>query len=277
MADALPSPRPSMVTHHSAQTLSIEGADALAFAQAQFSSNVQALAVGQWQFSAWLDAQGRVLALFHLARVADDALLVLLRGGDAASMAQSLQRFVFRAKVRLTAHAPRRLGTGPATDTYAVAREGDAYRIGCGGHSLVVGAERDDDAWQLPQVVAGWPWLPDNVLGTLLPPALSLERLRAVSFDKGCYPGQEIVARLHYRGGHKRHMHCVVLSQYLTGGTLLRHGDEGAAQLLDVAHDGARTLALAVIDDQLATSLQNSTFDITDKRITMHIEESWSA
>jgi len=266
-----------MVTHHSAQTLSIEGADAVAFAQSQFSGNVQALAVGQWQFNAWLDAQGRVLALFHLARVADDALLVLLRGGEAASMVQSLQRFVFRAKVRLTAHMPRHLGTGPAMETYAVAREDDAYRMGCGDHSLVVGADRNDDAWQLPQVLAGWPWLPDNVLGTLLPPALSLERLRAVSFDKGCYPGQEIVARLHYRGGHKRHMHCVVLSQYLTGGTLLRHGDEGTVQLLDVAHDGARVLALAVVDDQLVTSLQNSTFDITDKRITIHVEESWSA
>ncbi|MDG2537633.1 folate-binding protein [Dyella jiangningensis] len=277
MADALPSPRPLMVTHHSAQTLSIEGADAVAFAQSQFTSDVQALAVGQWQFSAWLDAQGRVLAFFHLARVAEDALLLLLRGGDAAAMAQSLQRYVFRAKARLTALAPRHLGTGQALNTYAVAREGDAYRIGCGDHSLVIGAERNDEAWQRPQVVAGWPWLPENVLGTLLPPALSFERLQAVSFAKGCYPGQEIVARLHYRGGHKRHMHCVVLSQYLTGGTLLRHGDDGAVQLLDVAHDGARTLALAVIDDQLATSLQNSTFDIADEVITMHIEKSWPA
>lgn len=277
MADALPSPRPSMATHHSAQTLSIEGADALAFAQAQFSGNVQALAVGQWQFNAWLDAQGRVLALFHLARVADDALLLLLRGGDAASMAQSLQRFVFRAKVRLTAHAPRSLSTGPALDTYAAVREGDAYRLGCGDHSLVVGTSHEDDDWRLPQVLAGWPWLPADALGALLPPALSLERLRAVSFDKGCYPGQEIVARLHYRGGHKRHMHCVVLSQHLTGGTFLRHGDKGAVQLLDVVNDGSRCLALAVIDDELAGALENSTFDIVDNVITMHIEHSWSA
>ncbi len=266
-----------MATHHTAQTLSIEGADALAFAQAQFSGNVQALAVGHWQFNAWLDAQGRVLALFHLARVADDALLLLLRGGDASSMVQSLQRFVFRAKVRLTAHAPLSLGTGPALETYAVAREGNAYSLGCGDHSLVVGAGGADDAWRLPQVRAGWPWLPADVTGTLLPPALSLERLKAVSFDKGCYPGQEIVARLHYRGGHKRHMHCVVLSQYLTGGTLLRHGDQGAVQLLDVVGDDARALALAVIGDELAKSLENCSFGVTDKVITMHIEESWSA
>ncbi len=266
-----------MATHHSAQTLSIEGADALAFAQAQFSGNVHTLAVGQWQFNAWLDAQGRVLALFHLARVADDGLLLLLRGGDTASMAQSLQRFVFRAKVRLTAHAPISLGTGPALDTYAVTREGDGYTFGCGDHSLVVGANQESDDWRLSQVLAGWPWLPADALGALLPPALSLERLRAVSFDKGCYPGQEIVARLHYRGGHKRHMHCVVLSQHLTGGTLLRHGDKGAVHLLQVAGEGARALALAVIDDELAGALENSTFDIDGNVITMHIEESWPA
>lgn len=266
-----------MATHHSAQTLSIEGADAMAFAQAQFSGNLQALAIGRWQFNAWLDAQGRVLALFQLARVAEDGLLLLLRGGDAAHMAQSLQRFVFRAKVRLTAHAPRPLGTGPALDTYAVDREGDAYRFGCGDHSLIVGTGHADDAWRLPQVLAGWPWLPADALGTLLPPALSLERLQAVSFDKGCYPGQEIVARLHYRGGHKRHMHCVVLSQHLTGGTLLRHGDQGAVRLLDVASDDARARALAVIDDELAKSLENCLFNVNDDTITMHIEESWSA
>jgi folate-binding protein YgfZ len=266
-----------MLTHHSAQTLSIEGADAIAFAQSQFGSNIQALAVGQWQFSAWLDAQGRTLALFHLARVADDGLLLLLRGGDAASMAQSLQRFVFRAKVRLTAHAPRPLGAGPALDTYAVTREGDAYTIGCGDHSLVIDAGHGDDDWRLRQVLAGWPWLPADTLGVLLPPALSLERLQAVSFDKGCYPGQEIVARLHYRGGHKRHMHCVVLSQHLTEGTLLRQGDQGAVQLLDVASDGSRAFALAVIDDELAKSLENRSFDIDDKAITMHIEKSWPA
>jgi folate-binding protein YgfZ len=265
-----------MTTDPSAQTLLIEGADAIAFAQAQFSSNIQSLDIGQWQFSAWLDAQGRVGALFHLARVADDTLLLLLRGGDAASLAQSLQRFVFRAKVKLTANSARALGTGPSRDTYAFDREGDAYTFGCGTHSLIVGATSDDN-WRRLQVRAGWPWLPDNTIGELLAPALSLERLQAVALDKGCYPGQEIVARLHYRGGLKRHMHCVVLSQSLLGGTLLRHGGKGVAQLLDVVVNGQHVEALAVIDDDIVEQIKNGTLNHVDEDISLRVVESWPA
>ncbi|HET6552381.1 MAG TPA: folate-binding protein [Dyella sp.] len=266
-----------MTEHYVAQTLSIEGADAIAFAQSQFSSNVSSLAVGRWQFSAWLDAQGRVLALFHLARIANDQLLVILRGGDAASMAQALERFVFRSRLKLTALPATTLATGPTQEVYAVTREGGAYVLGCGNHSLVVGANIGDGAWRAMQIQAGWPWLPDNVLDQLLPPALSLERLQAVAFDKGCYPGQEIVARLHYRGGHKRHMHCVVLSQFLTRGTVLSQGDKAAIQLLDVAVHDARNWALAVIDDGLVSSLENATFALSEDSIHLHIVESWSA
>lgn len=266
-----------MTTHHSAQILLIEGADTNAFAQAQFSSQVPALAIGRWQFSAWLDAQGRVLALFHLARLADDALLLLLRGGDAASMAQSLQRFVFRAKVKLTVLDARTLGTGPALEAHAFDREGDAYILGCGDHSMVAGAGHPDSSWRLPQIQAGWPWLPDDVLGALLPPALSLERLQAVAFDKGCYPGQEIVARLHYRGGLKRHMHCVVLPQALPGGTVLRQGDKAAIQLLDVAPGDKDVAALAVIDDDAVHSLETSVLRHGDMDVSLRIAESWPA
>lgn len=266
-----------MATHHSAQILTIEGADATAFAHAQFSSNIAGLKAGTWQFSAWLDAQGRVLAFFQLARLSDDSLLLLLRGGDASAMAQSLQRFVFRAKVTLTVHEPRTLGTGPALDTYAARREGDAYVLGCGDHSMVIGAEHADDRWRLPQLRAGWPWLPDEAIGQLLPPALSLERLLAVAFDKGCYPGQEIVARLHYRGGHKRHMHCVVLSQPSAESNLPTPSAKGAIQWLDVVDENTHALALAVIDDELAQVLKNDTHHLDGTSITMRITQSWPA
>jgi folate-binding protein YgfZ len=265
-----------MPTHYPAQTLLIDGADAIAFAQAQFSSDVQSLAIGQWQFSAWLDAQGRVRALFHLARVAEDSLLLLLRGGEATPMAQSLQRFVFRSKVKLSANELRALGTGDAADTYAFRREGDAYIFGCGDHSLVVGTTADD-AWRLPQIRAGWPWLPDDTLDQCLAPALSLERLQAVSFDKGCYPGQEIVARLHYRGGHKRHMHCVVLSQPLQAGTVLRHEGKELAQLLDVATDAHDIAALAIIGDDIATQLDDGATHRIDGDVSLRIANSWPA
>ncbi|MBW8075408.1 MAG: hypothetical protein GJU74_08510 [Metallibacterium scheffleri] len=77
-----------------------------------------------------------------------------------------------------------------------------AWSIGASGAAVAGGA---DAAWRC-EIDTGWPWLPDTALDALMPPALGLEHLGAVSFDKGCYPGQEIAARLHYRGGNKRHL-----------------------------------------------------------------------
>ncbi|MFS6628474.1 hypothetical protein, partial [Staphylococcus aureus] len=94
-----------------AETLSIEGPDALAFAHAQFSSDVRSLAVGTWQFSAWLSAQGRVRALFHLACLDEQRLLLLLRGGEAGALGEALRRYVFRSRLTIAASPWRVLST----------------------------------------------------------------------------------------------------------------------------------------------------------------------
>src|SRR5690349_15145114 len=83
-----------------AELIEIAGADAIAFAHAQFSSDVAALAAGAWQWSAWLSAEGRTRAVFAVLRVADDRLLVWLPLGGARAIADALARYVLRAKVR---------------------------------------------------------------------------------------------------------------------------------------------------------------------------------
>jgi folate-binding protein YgfZ len=265
-----------MATHYPAETLSIEGADAVAFAHAQFSSDVTALAVGQWQFSAWLNAQGRVCALFHLARIADDHLLLLLRGGNAKALADALRRFVFRSKVTLSAMEPQALSTGAALPTHAVLRTEETLAFGCDTHSLIVGKTSDDN-WRLIQLRAGWPWLPDQVLNELLPPALSLLRLEAIALNKGCYPGQEIVARLHYRGGNKRHLHCVVLSQEIPAGSSLRCDEREVARLLDVVGIDNTFEALAIIADENLNAMTGKNLQISDDGVHLQLRSSWPA
>ncbi|MEE7565645.1 folate-binding protein, partial [Xanthomonas sp. Kuri4-3] len=60
------------------EVIRLQGPDAVAFAQAQFANDVPALAVGRWQWSAWLTAKGRVIALFQLYRATEDALMLVL-------------------------------------------------------------------------------------------------------------------------------------------------------------------------------------------------------
>lgn len=267
-----------MPTHHSAETLSIEGPDARAFAHAQFSSTVSSLAVGQWQFSAWLDPHGRVRALFQLARLADERYLLLLRGGDAASMADALRRFVFRSKLDVTALPPRALATGPTLALHTAIDDGESVSFGCDTHSLrVIASGAGDDAWRLPQLRAGWPWLPARQLDELLPPALSLQRLHAVAIDKGCYPGQEIVARLHFRGGHKRHLHRVTLSQAVVAGDTLRRDGREVGCVLDVVVTDDGIEALVVLSDDIAATIGAGHPHAFDDDLALDIIASWPA
>lgn len=266
---------PAMPAKLHAETLLIEGLDALAFAQSQFSSNVTDLPVGRWQFSAWLDAQGRVRALFHLARLSDQSLLLVLRGGNAEPFAEGLRRFVFRSKVKLVAMPARALGTSEAMEMYCVRQTDDGVVLGCGSHAWSIGTREDDD-WRAKHIGLGWPWLPDQALDALLPPAISLERLQAIAFDKGCYPGQEIAARLHYRGGHKRHMHCVVLSQYVPPGNVLRDELRDVALVLDCIHTDEGHAALVVIDDATAERGEMHAFSWNGDTIDMQLQVRWS-
>ncbi|MGN2246168.1 YgfZ/GcvT domain-containing protein [Frateuria sp. GZRR35] len=243
-----------MPSTYSAELVALEGPDAIAFAQAQFSSNLASLDDGHWQFSAWLDAQGRVRALFHLIRLDGQRLRLLLRGGQAEVMAGQLQRYVFRAKLRALALPTQEFVTVGPMPLHTVAEQDDTLVLGCGSHGLKLAARGDDD-WRLPQVRAGWPWLVSHTADELLPAWLGLGALGATALDKGCYPGQEIVARLHYRGGSKRHLHRVRLSRMPAPGSVLAVDGHSAIQLLDaVAVDGAAE-ALAVVHDDVQASL----------------------
>ncbi|MFK2894034.1 folate-binding protein YgfZ [Dyella flagellata] len=267
-----------MPTSHTAHAILIEGPDAVAFAHSQFTSQVTTLENLKWQFSSWLDAQGRVRNLFHLARLDDEHLLVILRGGDATSFIDNLRRYVFRSRVKLS-EANGLLAGASAMPLHEVEIQDDVIRLGCATHSMLLGANvHSDDAWRLQQLRDGWAWLPDNALNEFIPPALSLHRLGAVAIDKGCYPGQEIVARLHYRGGNKRHLRRVALSKHVAEGSVLQLENREFMRLLNVIAHGEQIEALAVISDDAAGQFgQHGEKKITDEGIGAGLLNAWPA
>lgn len=267
-----------MSNHHLAETVLLEGPDAQAFAHAQFSSKVDALATGQWQFSAWLNPQGRVRAFFHMARLGDERYLLLLRGGDAITLVMELQRFVFRSRVRATALPPRMITSTAALPVHDIQQEPGSLIFGCGDHGMAISAESGkDEPWLLPQLRAGWPWLAPSSLGEFLPAALSLQRLGATVVDKGCYPGQEIVARLHFRGGHKRHLHRGKLSHAMAAGdALLSEGREVGRMLFsDDTEQGHESLL--VLNDDAAEQAHAGLSVTLDNKLSIELLASWPA
>lgn len=227
-----------------AELVEISGADALAFAHAQFASNVAGLDAASWQWSAWLNAQGRTRCVFALLRTAPDRLLVWLPLGDAAAIRDALARFVLRAKVRIEvverwalAHLPP--GSLPLGRPHAVTAHDGGHVFAQPGplpRVAWLGPARDgvpdpaaQTSWRLADVRARLPWLAGATGDEFVPQALDLEALDAVRFDKGCFPGQEIAARLHYRGGVKQSLAGLVL-----------RGDADAPPGLDIRGDEGR-------------------------------------
>lgn len=262
-----------------AQTVLLEGPDAGSFLHGQLTSNVLGLRAGEWQFSGWLDAQGRVRALFHLARLAEGRWVLIPRGGNAADLATELARFVFRARVSLKALEFGTFRIGPAAELHLAAETEGQLRLGCGDHQMLGGGHvTADDGLRLAQIRRGWPWLPAGALGQYTAASLALHHLAAVALDKGCYPGQEIVARLHYRGGNKRRLCRVILSHDVGADAQLQRIDDGAnLHVLDVVPEGTGYHALAVVHDSwLADRRDASAMSCTDGT-SVRVVESWDA
>ena len=202
------------------------GRDAGAFAQSQFTSDVAALGDGQWQWSAWLTPKGRVIAVFLLLRMDAERFWAVLPDMHADDFATQLGRFVFRSKVKITAHPVAVSGvrdTGvPATVPVAQLQPDDAWLLPLmhdGSRALLLGAVDSAPAqdaeftsrWRLDDIAHGLPRLQDSAVEAYTPQMLGLDRLAAYSLRKGCYPGQEIVSRTHYLGQAKRGLLRVAL------------------------------------------------------------------
>jgi tRNA-modifying protein YgfZ len=252
----------------SAEIVTLRGRDALAFAQAQFTSDVASLASGHWQWSAWLDAHGRARAFFLLARPESDLLLAWLPLGDASALHAALARYVFRAAVRietLAGWALHRIDEAAAPAERTLVGDRDGWRIGLPGRQprtallAPAGSEPADGAaledWRHDDALAGLPLLAPALDGEFVPQALDLERVDAIRFDKGCYPGQEVAARLHFRGGNKRQLRLLRLDGLpVAPGAALTEDGRPVGRVLYAARprSGGAATALGVIEASVA-------------------------
>ncbi|WP_193314786.1 folate-binding protein [Xanthomonas sp. LMG 12459] len=254
------------------QYVALRGPDAAAFAHAQFANDVQALAVGQWQWNAWLTAKGRVIAVFALLRQADDALLMLLPDGGAEDLATALGRFVFRRKLRLTVedalHAFGRMSLpDQARGAMSAHDEAGVIELDMGSDGLprtlrlvpapMLDAPAADPAlaaaWRAADLRLGLTRLAPSQREQWTPQQLGLDRLHAFSVKKGCYPGQEIVARTHFLGKAKRAAQLLEVDETVAiDAPVLRDG-QPFGSLVSVA--GSLALAVLPLDETPPTGL----------------------
>ncbi len=267
------------------------GDEAGSFLHNQFTSDINHLVDGKAQHAGWCNAKGRMQASFVAWR--QGASYCLCLSADLLEAAQKrLQMFVLRAKVKLTdrTESTAMLGlSGPQAEealidaglpcpaeamTTATADGSTVIRLDA-TRFVVVTPTACAPLWQKltvkarPAGLPAWRWLdiraafPLVTLATkeeFVPQMADFEKIGGVSFHKGCYPGQEIVARTQYLGKVKRHLYRLASEQALQTGDPLHspdNPDQSCGMVMTVAPSPAGGYeALAVVQSNFAANLR---------------------
>lgn len=247
-----------------AELVVLDGPDAAAFAHSQFCNDVKLLAVDTWQWNAWLDPQGRVRCFFALLRVQPSRLIAWFPLGDATPVRELLARYVMRSALNIdiatwALHTLDGSALPHTIEPHQVAPYGGGYVLAQPGNNryawIAPSASAPFDPtvlneWRLADIDAGLPLLAPENRGEFVAQALALERVAAIRFDKGCYPGQEIAARLHFLGGNKRNVRRVSVDGELPppGSTIVDSSHATVGRVLySATHTGQDSKALAVL------------------------------
>ena len=262
----------------------VAGRDRVKFLQSQLTNDIELLDATRVMSAAWCDPKGRTLALFQICAFGDDILLICPRE-VAEAVLPKLRMYVMRLKVTLVVDDDLSLiglhGAAtvlaltlpgiqtPPADGCGIEHDGCkflALRGDCRWLAIVDAARTEHliaeaarngcrvdeaDSWRLAAILAGDPQIYAQTSGEFVPQMVNLELLDGVSFSKGCYPGQEIVARTQYLGKIKRRTFGFQLHTDATPepGTAVLNGDgTRIGQIVDAANDGSGyTHGLAVL------------------------------
>jgi folate-binding protein YgfZ len=253
--------------------LRFTGPDSLSFLQGQVSNDTRRIAAGQSLLAAYSSPQGRVLALLHLLQHSSGTIAILPRD-LLAPTAEALRRFVLRAKVkiedaseelRVSGHHGPCETQSPADGAAAVA--GDPHRcwvIGSGANASGASGEtpRAELDWRLADIRAGLPQIYLATREAFVAQMLNLDLLDGISFTKGCYTGQEIIARTQHLGRIKRRLYRLRLppGDWLIG-QAIRLPDGRSGRLTEVVRNGDGSEALAVLNVQSQPGAESSDGD----------------
>ena len=203
----------------SLKSIRVEGEDAGQFLQSQFSSDVSALSAGQQQPGAYCNPKGRALTVFRLLR--DESGFHLVLPDDLAeSVLKRLKLYRMRSRVDLgfddqigvlglIGHVPPSPDTWSLDDNRAIRLEAKDPAPDSGLEDTVTMLA--GEFWKLAAILAGDPQVYAATSESFIPQQINLDLVGGVSFSKGCYPGQEIVARVRYLGKIKQRMTGAVI------------------------------------------------------------------
>lgn len=262
--------------------IKIDGEQSASFMHGQVTTDITGLAPEQWRWGAHCDPKGKMLASFRIYTLADELFALMPHTAIATDLPQ-LQKYAVFSKAELTnvSDEYQLIGVaGERASSWVKQQFGDITNEVTpieGGVILKDGAETprfimvltkaiakqlidqasmelvDATAWQALEIAAGYPNLDAEHTSQFVPQMCNLQAIDGISFNKGCYMGQETVARMKYRGGNKRALYILTgttQSEVTLASKLEIELDDGfrrAGSIIEFVQRGEQVLLTAVL------------------------------
>jgi folate-binding protein YgfZ len=261
------------------------GADAASFLHNQLTNDVLLMKDGECRLAAFCNAKGRMQASFVVYKRSAEEVLLICRKDLLAQTVKRLSMFVLRAKAKLSDATDEFQLRGLAGDAVRQALNGAStepwQRHAAGATDVLTlypalgqvralwiapldaaapnGAGLTAELWQVGEVMSGIAWVELATFEAFVPQMLNFESVEGVNFKKGCYPGQEVVARSQFRGTLKRRAFIVQSDVSMTAGQEVfsrLDASQPCGLVAQAAADGAHHVA--VVELQLSATENSS-------------------
>jgi len=277
--------------------LEITGLDAEDFLQGQFTSDIKHLPVYKLQISAWCNPKGQVLINFFIFKH-KSGFILLVPETMKSGFINRLQMYILRAHVEINDYANEitRIGIAGKNSmqyladiiknipgepgsiiqnekVYCIHMPDNETRFVMFGEeqALVVVWEQlaehltpvGTPQWKLLDILSGYPWIDASTTEKFLPQMLNLDVLNGVSYLKGCYAGQEVIARLRYRGQNKRRLFLALIKQSEKPehgvDLIIKDNEQNVGKVINSQASGDNEFMLLVVAD-IEAAKSNSIF-----------------
>lgn len=270
-------PQSTLIIGDQYAVIHVAGSDATAFLQGQLTTDMQHLADGHWRLAMHLDLKGRG-QFSYLLLPANDGVLMLTERSRASDAIQALKKYALVSKVSITMQADQvvlMLSEPPADATLSgislpalghchQGPHGILARLDPAHLLLVTNSQAASrlldhysvaelggaDHWQCQEMRLGLAHILPGGEGLWLPQMLNYDQHQGVSFNKGCYLGQEVVARMHFKGKLKQRLRHLYWQAELSAspGSILRDGSgQAVGELVCAVRLATGTEAQAVL------------------------------
>lgn len=251
--------------------LQVCGEKAAHFLQGQITCDVCAIPEKQAQLSARLNRQGRVVANFYVVKQSSSEFWLLLHTSLAQTVMTDLNRYAQLSRVNINQltqwdcfgiENSTQIECGELSQSIcfpSVTAKTRHYCLLPNTAASIMVTESQNDVWFCQEIQSGFAFITEDTTEKFLPQELNYSALKALSFEKGCYLGQEVVTRVEHRGHLKRHLHyrrCRKNIVLKSGVTLWRDDNSRAiAEIVAASVDMTQTghYLLLIQDDAQST------------------------